>query len=314
MAIGALYISHPTFDFSKLNSKWLTKKNLSKAIDSLEIEDYHTSIEDSGIKIGRIEQDLLTHCQKIIFLDLSWENIINSENHMNYAQVVNLAISKFDATGAEDIVSKLKSHCAFLRDTRKTLDPVMWVAGCSWTSAYGVEDDQRWSSLVANKLDISEVNLAKGGASIWDASDQLLRSDVQKGDIVVWGLTSAGRVEAVSNSKLSSWTIKQSKEFNYYKIDYFFSNTQYLLALRQIHQVINYCNKVGATLYIVNFLDQAWIPLMTGTYEKFIDLQHTFNDKTFRYDMIDYAHDNEHPGPKQHQEYAKKISNFIQGK
>ena len=98
------------------------------------------------------------------------------------------------------------------------------------------------------------------------------------------------------------------------KIDYFFSNTQYLLALRQIHQVINYCNKVGATLYIVNFLDQAWIPLMTGTYEKFIDLQHTFNDKTFRYDMIDYAHDNEHPGPKQHQEYAKKISNFIQGK
>lgn len=313
MAIGTLYISHKEFDFSKLDSKFLTNKNLNTAINDREVLDYHTSLEDIGLTVGEIDDGLLAHCEEIKFLALNWERVIDSENHTAYAQAIYIAISKYNATGAEDIVNQLDAHCNSNRNTRKDLDPVLWTAGCSWTSAFGVEDQERWGHLVANKLNVNEVNLAKSGASIWDASDQILRSDLQKDDIVVWGLTNLGRVEAVVENKLRSYSILGAEEFDFfdYKIDHFFSNTQYLVGLRQIHQVINFCNKVEAKLYIVNFLDPAWLPLAMKTDPRFLDLQKPPKDQQDGWKLIDYASDNHHPGPKQHQEYAEKISKFI---
>jgi len=311
MAIRKLYISHSNFDFSTLNSKWLTKKNLNKVINSPEIDDYHTSVEDCGIKMGNIEQDLLTHCQSIEFRDLSWDIVLNSEHHMTYTQIINLATTKFGATGVEDLNREIINHSSFHRDVRKTNDPVLWVAGCSFSSADGVEANERWGHLVAEELELEEINLAKAGGSIWDATDQILRSDIQKNDLVIWGLTNCGRVEFVSKNKLRSYAVLQAKDFNYYKIDYFFSTTQYLIAMREIQQVINYCKKVGAELYLVNILESSWIPLMLQTYKNFIDLQLPFDNETFRPIMIDYGSDGAHPGPLQHKEYAKQIIKFI---
>ena len=309
MAIGTLYISHREFDFSGYSSKFLTKKNLTTAINDSEVLDYHTSLADIELD----DDSLLAHCKEIKFVGLDWERVIDSEIHMAYAQAIYIAISKYNATGAEDIVNQLDAHCNSNRNTRKDLDPVLWTAGCSWTSAFGVEDQERWGHLVANKLNVNEVNLAKPGASIWDASDQILRSDLQKDDIVVWGLTNLGRVEAVVENKLRSYPIRGAEEFDFfdYKIDHFSSNTQYLVALRQIHQVINFCNKVEAKLYIINFLDPAWLPLAMKTHPRFLDLQHPLKDQQDDWKLIDYASDNHHPGPKQHQEYAEKISKFI---
>lgn len=314
MAIGTLYISHKEFDFSKLDSKFLTNKNLNTAINDREVLDYHTSLEDVGLTVGEIDDGLLAHCEEIKFLALNWERVINLDNHLIYAQAIDIATSKFNAIGAEDVVNQLANHCNYNRNTRKDLDPVLWTAGCSWTSAFGVEDEERWGHLVANKLNVNEVNLAKSGASIWDASDQIIRSDVQKDDIVVWGLTAPSRVEAVVENELRSYPVRLAEEFDFfnYKIDHFFSNTQCLVALRHIHQVINFCDKVHAKLYIINFLDPSWLPLAMRSYERFLDLQQKQNgEKYSKSIMIDYGPDGEHPGPRQHQEYAEKISKFI---
>jgi len=314
MAIGTLYISHKEFDFSGYSSTFLCKKNLNTAINDVEVLDYHTSLEDVGLTAGEIDDGLLAHCEEIKFLALNWERVINLDNHLIYAQAIDIATSKFNAIGAEDVVNQLANHCNYNRNTRKDLDPVLWTAGCSWTSAFGVEDEERWGHLVANKLNVNEVNLAKSGASIWDASDQIIRSDVQKDDIVVWGLTAPSRVEAVVENELRSYPVCRAEEFDFfnYKIDHFFSNTQCLVALRHIHQVINFCDKVHAKLYIINFLDPSWLPLAMRSYERFLDLQQKQNgEKYSNAIMIDYGTDNIHPGPKQHQEYAEKISKFI---
>jgi len=99
----------------------------------------------------------------------------------------------------------------------------------------------------------------------------------------------------------------------YYNPDYFFSNTQCLIAIRQIQQVINYCNKIGVQLYLINFLDCSWIPFSLHQKENFLDLYRTFNDDTLLQDLIDVGTDGEHPGPLQHEAYAKDIITLIQG-
>ena len=316
MAIGTLYISHKEFDFSKFDSKFLTNKNLNTAINVVEVEDYHTSLEDVGLTIGEFDDGLLAHCEEIKFLDLNWERVINLENHMVYAQAIDIATSKFNNTGAEDVINQLANECNFHRNTRKTTDPVLWTVGASMTSARGVEDEERWGHLVANELNVNEVNLAKSEASIWDGADQIIRSDVQKDDIVAWGLPPAGRVETVIDNTISSQSINHAEhaDFFTYKLDHFHSNTQYLVGLREIHQVINFCNRLQVKLYIVNFTEPVWFPLALRSYERFLNLQHTLDGRTFLPIMIDYGTDGEHPGPRQHQEYAEKISKFIREK
>jgi hypothetical protein len=318
MAIGTLYIGSKSFDFQKLDTEWLTSKNLKKVLASSEINDYHTSIEDSGLLIESIEESLLSHCQSIECLDLSWNTVINLENYSRYMHLASLLRSKYKnkSTGWEELYRKSIAHVAYKRATKESNKPSLWVAGCSWSSAMGVETDERWGHLVAKELDLEEINLAIGGGSIWDASDQILRADIQKGDIVVWGLTSLGWVDVVNNNQLRSFAVRDALDIpqarDYYNLGYFWSNTQCLIAMRQIQQVINYCSKIGARLYLVNFLDIHLSSFILGGEENYLDLSRQMNADTLLTIMIDYGTDDKHPGPLQHQQYAKEIIKFIQ--
>ena len=91
-----------------------------------------------------------------------------------------------DATLEEKIeTDKWKS----LQDVRKTDSAQLWVAGCSISNGDGVTNSTRYGQLIADDLDLSVSFLTLGGTSLIWASDQLLRSDIRSGDIVVWGLT-----------------------------------------------------------------------------------------------------------------------------
>jgi hypothetical protein len=163
---------------------------------------------------------------------------------------------------------------------------------------------------VAEKLGLEEVNLACAGGSIWDASDQIIRSDMQKGDVLIWGLTSLNRVDLIVNGLLVSLppllALKQPITHEYFKIDYFNSDTLKYLAIRQIYQVIAHCNKIGVEFYLVNFVDQTWIPEILSERKNFLDLSEDI------FNLLDYGTDGVHAGPLQHQKYAKQIVKFIQ--
>lgn len=318
MAIGKLYIGPVDFNFSKFNTTLLNKKNLKEILKSNEVRDYHTSIEDCGLMIGKIDQKLLCHCQSIECLDFTWNNVINLKYHDRYIHLAGILRSKYkdNSTGWEELHRESLAHVTYKRETKQSNKQPLWVAGCSWSSAIGVKANERWGHLVAEKLGLEEVNLAIGAGSIWDASDQILRADIQRGDIVVWGLTALGRVDVVHHNELRSFTASNSFDLSqthdYYNPGYFWSNTQCLIAMRQIQQVINYCGKIGARLYMVNFLDEIWSSFILGGEESFLDLRHEFDDEALLYKMIDYGTDGQHPGPLQHQEYAKEIIKFIQ--
>ena len=200
---------------------------------------------------------------------------------------------------------------------RTTNDPVLWVAGCSFSSAVGVESNERWGHLVATELRLEEVNIAQGGASITFAADQILRSDIRRGDRVIWGLTTVARVDYVNSDEVyTSCVVTVAKErnvFDLYTIDYFDSPTQQIQYTKAVKQVVNFCQKIGAELVlanmlcdsnpIVNYLKQ--LPNYVGCYN---DLG-VYSKLNF----IDIGTDGRHPGPKTHQKYAKEIIKFIQG-
>jgi hypothetical protein len=160
-----------------------------------------------------------------------------------------------------------------------------------------------------------EVMLARPGASIKWAADQILRSDINRGDIVVWGLTTLHRTEYAVDWELKTTSMVSSdkiipKELRYYNLDYFDSTTNIVSTIRAILQVVNFCEKIGAQLYLANLLEITWFPIIFKDYKDFINLAET-DESPYCFKFIDKGTDNIHPGPKQHQQYAKQIFDFI---
>ena len=306
--IGKLYIGPQDYDFTQLGTELLNQDNYASVIKSRKVNDYHTSVEDLGLKVNECKK-LSNNCNVIKLLDV---NTLSSRDHPSYHSI--LALSELAGPSSE--LGKICiTHQDSSRGTRRTDNPVLWTAGCSWTSAFGVEDQERWGHLVADKLNVDEVNISKPGASIWDASDQILRADIRKDDTVVWGLTSTDRVEVVEDGELRCFTIngyiKLETEKQYYTLDFFDSTTQKAKYIKQMQQVINFCSKIGAKLHIVNFLETDGITIryLTDTTVSYIDL----SEESKIDNMIDLGTDDLHPGPKQHQEFAKEIIKVIQG-
>jgi hypothetical protein len=198
---------------------------------------------------------------------------------------------------------------------RKTKNKNLWAVGCSITHGDGVKDDEKYPVLLEKMLGLPVTVLSSSGSSIAWQADQILQSDIARDDIIVWGLTSFNRIDIAEGYNLQPYSITDYVKYipstkQYWKIDYFNSLTQSVPCIKNILQVINFCKKVGAKLYLINLLETTWVNFIFKNEKNYLDLTKPFNSNNL-HEFLDFGADNEHPGPKQHQEYAVNIFNFI---
>jgi hypothetical protein len=306
--IGKLYISTVDYDWNGNDSTLVDRHNLDKIIKSVNVIDCHTSVEDLFC------ENIGTACRnanEIVLVDVESNIAVTNDTCFSYGRLFNELIKH---------KSKVKNFTwnkdfNYLKNTRTVNTPVLWTAGCSITAGVGVDHAERWGTLLSASLSLPEVTLSQPGASIYWAADQILRSDIKEGDTVVWGLTNLPRVTISKDWNFETTTIRhytsRKKEEQYWTIDYFESETQVLSSLREILQVINFCQKIKANLYLVNLFDIAWVKVALHKFKNFIDLTQNVPINNSTLCFTDVGTDNEHPGPKQHQEYATKIYNLI---
>ena len=165
----------------------------------------------------------------------------------NYRPVENLDLCYF------------KPAAVPLIDQRKSSSAQLWVAGGSMTSAIGVAPDQRYGQLVANALDMPCSFLAQPGSSISWAADQILRSDINSGDIVIWEVTITERVNLINQDHLIfvnplSYT-KDPEIEKHLPITTLSSETTFYSHLYAIEQVINFCKKNNIILILLGLMN-----------------------------------------------------------
>jgi hypothetical protein len=308
MSINKLYISHGKYKFDHQQSSLLDYKNYQRINDSTDDADYHTSFSDlAGMDISI----LFKNVKEIIVVDIDFTDLtyntgrLLNEIYKNNLKVEFLGCKELDVYAINKVNQK-----------RPHNKPVMWMAGCSITAGYGVAEHERYGKILSENLNTPEILLAKLGSSILYAADQLLRSDIRADDIVIWGLTNIPRVEVCDNTDFCPVPVTSydflEKSLQYWDLDYFSSPTQNLIHIRMILQVVNFCNKVGARLYLANMIDTTWIPVVFKDYSNFINFSKEVNLIGFT-KFMDLGTDGAHPGPEQHKEYAKKIFNLIEG-
>lgn len=194
-----------------------------------------------------------------------------------------------------------------LLDSRKKQEAQLWIAGCSISHGYGIEPTQRYGHLLGQQLNLPVSYLTATGSSISWAADQILRSDIIEGDILVWGLTNEDRFPWWSE-KLQQFihlTINDSPEkrkkvlLDSNTIDQLLTDkTNFILAIQKIYQVINFCSKINIKLAILGLLSSDNLNLHLHQVKEFFP----YGQPNVKY--VDLATDYRHPGPLQNQLYA----------
>ena len=207
-----------------------------------------------------------------------------------------------------------KEKILALADGRKTQQPQLWIVGCSVSHGDGVSTQDRYGQLLANRLDLNASFLTASGSSIVWAADQLLRSDLQPNDVVVWGLTAWSRTPYFKKNLLAHINVSSYNDYPAYRslVDPDFLNSDQLFyqSLTSVFQVINHCRKVNATLILACLLDTVICDYISDQ-PGFLMLCNFWGRERGEL-FIDNGTDGLHPGVRTHQFYADQIHQKIQ--
>lgn len=209
--------------------------------------------------------------------------------------------------------SAIKFNIAFDKfttvvDQRQGRELQLWNVGCSLSSAVGVDPDQRYGHLLAKDLGLPVSFLTRPSGSIDWCADQILRSDIKPGDIVVWGLTGDCRFSYWQQNQVKFYTLNHRKKpyehpvLSEKLLDQLLAEDNMIYqGIKHINQVINVCRKLEIKLLIVGLLESAEIDMAFANTPEFIKYINTQSPTTPR---VDLGTVNPYPGPQQHQLYA----------
>jgi hypothetical protein len=186
-----------------------------------------------------------------------------------------------------------------LEAQRSTSSPVVWIGGCSVAHGIGVKKDQRFGHLIGQGLSRPAYHLTRGGSSVEWAADQLLRSDIQPIDVVIWGLTQEVRAPRAVNSLIDSWG-----DQTIFDVEYLMDETRFYKALVSVYQVINFCSKIGCQLLLLPTICSEKLIMNLIHRSELINLP-------YQAKFVDLGTDNIHPGPEQHRIWAEHCLNII---
>jgi hypothetical protein len=227
----------------------------------------------------------------------------------------------------------IKSLCNFsstnhlgLADIRRSLGPQIWVAGCSYAYGIGLDlPEQRYGNIVANTLQLPISYLSVPSASIDLIADQVIRANLQEGDILLCGLTGINRFTWFDDQgKLQKITLKTIREGDFDRsTKNFFQRkildpSQMYLAQRHILQIIAVCKrlKVKLLLYIHENLSLEEhakdLKIFLNELDCFFDISQLMASRFASKDLdsnqhLDTGNDNRHPGPNTHKAWADII-------
>jgi hypothetical protein len=273
----------------------------SKNYQNLAAGTYYTSIGD----LDRLEQfgNILQQADNIFYVEpVKWSDsnmkTWTEEYLQSFFYANNKVIHGFCINESKD-----KSAILAQADTRKVKSAQLWVAGCSISIGIGVDATQRYGQLISNQLQMPVSFLSREASSLKWQADQILRSDIQKDDILIWGLTGIHRTPQWKNSVLRHYVPNYTKDP--VVLEQLTSDHMIYDAVTSIHQVLNFCAKVDCKIILASLLAHGIEPYVHDC-KNFIGLQNQFgrnsNDR-----FIDLGTDNLHPGPLMHQYYAQEI-------
>lgn len=254
--------------------------------------------------------DTITYCPPA-----HWSDQQNGFSYMRHWTEFYLAMfyNQKPVRGLESYGSK--NNMLSLIDNRKTQKEQLWISGCSFSHGTGVRQDQRYGQLLSQRLETPVSFLTSPASSVEWAADQILRSDMRKDDLLIWGITTNNRISLFKQGQVCHVTATRLQEDRQLRdqvsLEILAGEHAMYRTLTHIEQVRHMCSRIGVRLVLAGLLvDDQTLPYLYK-YPEFIQLYGRFGlDSDSLY--LDLGSDGEHPGPAMHRWYYEQIYNKIQ--
>jgi len=228
--------------------------------------------------------DILYNCKELIFVEpVSWtsddieHHTIGWLDYISTCRPVKMLKASDYGRGTVAYESKKFVKPSLLDPVaqRQTDGKQVWVVGCSFAHGHGLNDvNLRYGQRFADSVGLPVSFLSMTGASNQWAADQILKSDIRAGDIVLWGITGTARTTIYTNERVWPITIHLLDRSEKTSIKSLFSNGQKISHVRRmvseefllsdhslydsinhIEQVFNHLNKIKVEYLMGYFAD-----------------------------------------------------------
>jgi len=193
-----------------------------------------------------------------------------------------------------DLTEYQNSKYLELTNKRNSESPVLWISGCSVSHGVGVKESEKYGELLSSEMTLPVTYLTKSSSSLKWQSDQILRSNIQKDDILVWGLTQEVRTVKVENGNVLQEQHPDTR----------LSEIRLYDAVTSIYQVANFCKKIQCHLLLLPVISSETLNLFLTQLDEYVHIP-------YRTKFLDYGSDGSHPGAQTHKWYAKYILDKI---
>jgi len=298
----------------RFNSVLITSSNYKQIIKQSKTQDIvgHTSFSDLGkiTKTGSpfhtllLAADTIEYCSPEKWSDHSDAYQLHSMQRITEYYLYDINRINKNVTGLTLDHWTNQPNYLNLVDTRRTSEQNLWISGCSISHGVGVTLDQRYGQLLADSIQMPVSWLTAPGSSIEWAADQILRSDLQKDDILVWGLTTEYRACEWKDGKLYHINIYNFEASETGSLPMISEENRLYKALLAINQVENFCNKIGAQLIVFPIIS-------TESLRLHLSKNKSYREIDYQLGFIDYGSDGIHPGALQHQKYCDFLGQYI---
>jgi hypothetical protein len=212
---------------------------------------------------------------------------------------------------------------------RSSLEKQIWVAGCSYARGAWLESDSlRYGNIISKKLKLSTTNIACSKSSIDFAADQIIRSQLQKQDLVIWGLTAVNRYSWFFDDQHVNILFSEIETFpesrQRFLREMYVDDARVHLAQKNILQVNSVCEKIGCQLILIyhealsleNHINpmKKFLQQFPGYFDINAKMIEKFGKQLDKRLNLDLGNDMAHPGPRTHNEWATMILNFLKEK
>jgi len=311
----AIYANSQSSDFTLLSDENFSSFNKKN--------NYYTSVGD--LNIDRLKYVL--HTSEKIFYYPPPSNIWSNDETREQTEILLLTEKKkYDI----NIIGAIPNYLNQISKTiphsvnRITKENQIWFYGCSITNGVGVNKKEMYPTILAEKIGLPFKNNATVGSSNQYQASLIFKSDIKKGDIIIWGITSSersiiygktkyGKIKTkygkiVDNQKdnILNITIQtyelQPKINDLFPLELLLSDHMLYENITYIQGVQNFCNKMGVKLLMGGILASKLFNAYLINFNNYKDLD--------VYKFLDVGTDNTHPGPETHKIYAKNFYNF----
>lgn len=253
--------------------------------------------------------EVLKQADEIVYAPpVKWSDSCNKFQWHSQQYTIEFFLCKMQKLGKIvknlDLSHYLEHSCLYLENTRiDHTDSNLWIVGGSDSHGAGILREQTYGNIVSQTLCKKAVFLTKPGCSLEYSADQILRSDIQSNDIVIWGLTPETRAPEAINGKIKNLHANSTES-----LDCLLSETRFYKAMISIFQVKNFLKKINCQLILLPICSSEVLQLHIMHLNSYCEIP--INPEFPKY--TDYGNDQRHPGPKQHQVYADLCLQFLQ--